>query len=66
MEKGKLFEEQIGAEKDHLARVREAAARRGGGSGSMGRNVEGGDEDGGVFEDDENPFAADGFELWIP
>ena len=50
-EKGRLFEEKIEAEKDHLAKVREAATRRGGVS------REGGDE-----SEDENPFVGGRFE----
>ena len=62
MEKGRLFEERIEAEKDHLLKVREAAARQGGVSGSTRRNEEGGDENDGVSDDNENPFVAGGFE----
>ena len=64
-EKGRLFEQKIDAERDHLMRVREAVARRGGESTSgSGRNEgEGGDESEGISEDDEeNPFVAGGFE----
>ena len=58
MEKGRIFEQQIGAERDHLAKIREAAVRRGG-SGNSGR--EGSNENEGV-SDDENPFVGGGFE----
>ena len=61
-EKGRLFEERIEAEKDHLLKVREAAARQGGVSRSTRRNEEEGDENEGVSDDDENPFVAGGFE----
>jgi len=59
MEKGRLFEQQIGVERDHLAKIREAAARRGGGGNSGG---EGSNENEGVSDDDENPFVSGGFE----
>jgi hypothetical protein len=62
-EKGRLFEQKIEAERDHLVRVREAAARRGGESGSgLGGNEGEGDESEGVSDDDENPFVGGGFE----
>lgn len=61
-EKGRVFEQKIEAEKDHLAKVRAAAAARRGegvlevvGSGGSGRNAEG-DESGGGSHDDENAF----------
>ena len=64
MEKGKLFEQKIEAERDHLVRLREAAARRGGESTSCsGRNEGEGDESKGTSEDDEeNPFVGGRFE----
>ena len=51
MEKGRLFEEKIEAEKDHLAKVREVVTRQGGVS------KEGSDE-----SEDENPFIGGRFE----
>ena len=63
-EKGRLFEQKIEAERDHLVRVREAAARRGGESMSgLGKNEGEGDESEGASKDDEeNPFVGGGFE----
>ena len=70
MKKGRLFEQKIEAERDHLVRLREAAARQGGESTSrLGRNEGEGDESEGTSEDDEeNPFVGGGFEnvaCWI-
>ena len=49
-EKGRIFEQQIEAGRDHLVKVREVVARQWG---------EGGDEDEG--DEDENPFIGRGF-----
>jgi len=64
MEKRRLFEQKIEAERDHLVRVREVEARQGGESMSgLGRKEGEGDESKGASEDDkENPFIGGGFE----
>ena len=66
-ERGRLFEQKIEAERDHLMRVREVVARRGGehmsGLGEKGRNEGEGDESKDASEDDEeNPFVSGSFE----
>jgi hypothetical protein len=59
-EKGRIFEQKIEAERDHLVKVRETAARRGGvgtgSAGGLGSNVGESDETGGGSDEDDNLF----------
>jgi len=58
-ERGVIFEQQIEAEREHLEKVRKAAASRRGGEE---RNGEVDGEGEGVSNDDKNPFVGGGFE----